>query len=287
MVVNKRKEATKTTVYDFQGGADGSRPTLMVTMNGNIYGITNFGGTTNAGVVFQLSGSPLTESVIHTFDGTDEGSYAQYITAYNGELYVSLCYNGAYQGGTIVKLTPPVSPSTTWTSTVIFAFGGANSIAWNPEGISFGPDGDIYGSLQLGGGGSCTSVFGRYPGCGAIFQLAPPASGTTWTYTQVYAFEDGKDSGSPYGPPSYDSSGNIYVNSTGTLISPKTYGAILELSPTAPGVYTPTVIHSFKPSDGVDPAGMFTNVSGTLYGFATYGGTSNNGTFFSLAPPAF
>jgi hypothetical protein len=79
----------------------------------------------------------------------------------------------------------------------------------------------------------------------------------------------------------------MYVSSTGTLISPRSYGAILELSPVAPGVFTPTVIHTFKPSDGEDPAGLFTNVGGTLYGFATNGGTANNGTFFSLAPPAF
>ncbi len=282
MTVHQVKAATKTTLYDFQGGNDGSRPTFLTTLNNNIYGITNFGGSTNAGVVFELSGSPLTESVIHTFDGVAEGSYPQYIVAYGGELYVSLAYGGIYEGGTMVKLTPPVSPSTTWTSTVIFSFGGSESIAWNPEGFGFALNGNIYGSLQLGGGGTCSSIYNRYPGCGAIFELQP--SGSSWTYTQIYGFQDnGTDSGSPYAPPVFDGSGNIYVSSTGTKIYPKSYGAILQLSPSGSG-YTPTVIHTFAAAGASDPAGMLTSESGDLYGFATYGGSGNNGAFFSLTP---
>jgi hypothetical protein len=281
IAIHAGKTATKTTLYGFQGGIDGSRPTFLTVLNDNIYGITNFGGSTNAGVVFELSGSPLTETVIHTFDGAAEGSYPQYIVPYNGDLYVSLAYSGLYEGGTLVKLTPPVSPSTTWTSTVIFSFGGPESTAWNPEGFSFGLNGNIYGSLELGGGGPCTSIYGRYPGCGAIFELQPSGSG--WTYTQIYGFQDGTDSGSPYAPPVFDGSGNIYVSSTGTKISPKSYGAILELSPAGSG-YTPTVLHTFADGGGADPAGMLTSESGNLYGFATYGGTGNNGTFFSLSP---
>ncbi len=290
MIVDKSgQHATKTIIHSFQGGTDGSRPTFLAILNNNLYGITNFGGSTNAGIVYELStpgsGAPLAETVIHTFDGAGEGSYAQYIVAYNGELYVSLAYNGAYQGGTIVKLTPPAPGSTTWATTIVFSFGGPESIAWNPEGITVGPDGFIYGAAQLGGGGACTSVAGKYPGCGAVFQLQPSASSTSWTFKQIYAFQDGADSGSPFAPPIFDTSGNIFVSSTGTLISPKSYGAILRLSAQISGDFNSAVVHTFTPADAVDPAGSLTlGPTGVMYGFATYGGLGNNGAAFSLTP---
>jgi hypothetical protein len=112
----------------------------------------------------------------------------------------------------------------------------------------------------------------------------PNEDASSWTYSQIYAFQDGNDSGSPYAPPVFDASGNIYVSSTGTLISPKSYGAILKLTPVLPGDYTPTVIHTFSPSDATDPAGMLTTESGDMYGFATYGGSGNAGALFSLSP---
>lgn len=287
MTVNRGgKAATKKTLYTFQGGTDGSRPTFLTLLNNNIYGITNFGGSANAGIVYELApsspGGPLTETIIHTFDGADEGSYAQYMVAYNGELYVSVCYNGMYEGGTIVKLTPPTGGSTTWTSTVIFSFGGSASLAWNPEGISFGPDGNLYGALQLGGG--TTTCHYRYSGCGAIFQLKPAASGNTWDYTQIYTFQGGADSGSPYAPPTFDSEGTIWVSSTGTQVVPTSYGAILRLTPSN-GAFNKTIVHTFSPSDATDPAGMLTfGPTGVMYGFATYGGSTNSGAFFSLTP---
>jgi hypothetical protein len=277
---------TYSVVYAFEGGIDGSRPTFMTVLNGTLYGITNFGGgATNVGIVYSLTpgaaGQPYTETIIHTFNGTSDGGVPQYITAYGGNLYVSLSNNGAYQGGTIVELTPPTSDGA-WTETVLFSFGGTASSAYNPEGIGIGNDGNIYGAAELGGGGSCT--FNGKPGCGAIFQLKPPTTGTTWTYTPLYTFQGGADSGAPYAPPAFDNKGNIYVTSTGTVVSPLSYGAVLRLSPSG-DAFTTIILHTFSETDGGDPAGLVQfGPKGGIFGFATSGGIGANGVTYSITP---
>ncbi len=277
---------TYSVIYTFQGGNDGSRPTFMTTLNGTLYGITNFGGgATNVGIVYSLTpgaaGQPYTESIIHTFNGTTDGGVPQYIVAYGGDLYVSLSNNGANQGGTMVKLTPPTSGGA-WTETVLFSFGGTASSAYNPEGFGFGNDGNIYGAAELGGGGSCT--FNGKPGCGAIFQLKPPTTGTTWTYTPIYTFQGGTDSGAPYAPPAFDTKGNLYVTSTGTVVHPTSYGAALELSPSG-DAFTAKVLYTFDETSGGDPAGLVQfGPKGGIFGFATFGGTGANGVAYSIVP---
>ncbi len=277
---------TYSVIYTFQGGTDGSRPTFMTTLNSTMYGITNFGGgATNVGIVYSLtpgaSGQPYTETIIHTFNGTSDGGVPQYIVAYGGSLYVSLSNNGAYQGGTMVELTPPTSGNV-WTETVLFSFGGSASSAYNPEGFGFGNDGYIYGAAELGGSGPCT--FNGKPGCGAIFRLKPPSSGSTWTYLPIYTFQGGVDSGAPYAPPAFDNKGNIYVTSTGTAVSPKSYGAVLELSP-AGDVFTPILLHTFLETEGGDPAGLVQfGPKGGIFGFATFGGAGANGVTYAIVP---
>ncbi len=65
-----------TTLYQFSGGSDGSNPTggLMQASDGDFYGTTEYGGTTNGdGTIFRLSISgtispPLFQSVTQTHD---------------------------------------------------------------------------------------------------------------------------------------------------------------------------------------------------------------------------
>ena len=56
---------------------------------------------------------------------------------------------------------------------------------------------------------------------------------------------------------------------------------------TAPGTtWTESVIHSFAGDDGSSPNALALDAKGVLYGTTNYGGTSGNGTVFTLAPPA-
>jgi uncharacterized repeat protein (TIGR03803 family) len=77
-VVFKIDTARKFTVlYSFTGGADGGGPVqgLAEDAAGNLYGLTEFAGAYNAGVIFKVSGT--TETVIHNFTGGSDGGYTR------------------------------------------------------------------------------------------------------------------------------------------------------------------------------------------------------------------
>jgi uncharacterized repeat protein (TIGR03803 family) len=54
---------TETVLYSFTGGSDGSNPRagLIADASGNLYGTTSFGGTTDNGTVFGLTGTGAVE----------------------------------------------------------------------------------------------------------------------------------------------------------------------------------------------------------------------------------
>jgi uncharacterized repeat protein (TIGR03803 family) len=71
---------TETVLYRFAGPSDGKVPLagLVFDQKGNLYGTTVFGGTTSAGIVFQLTppateGGAWTETVLHTFGHGNDG----------------------------------------------------------------------------------------------------------------------------------------------------------------------------------------------------------------------
>jgi hypothetical protein len=101
---------TKTTLYAFQGGNDGSAPNsstgdLVVGPDGVIYGVTEFGGGTGCGgqgcgTLFQLTppsgaGGSWAETILHAFTGMADGKNPQNGPAIdpNGVLY-GFAYGG-------------------------------------------------------------------------------------------------------------------------------------------------------------------------------------------------
>src|SRR5437016_9484168 len=68
---------TETVLHNFVGGTDGTTPTggLLEDKAGNFYGTTSQGGTSNAGVLFEINAKGK-YSVLHTFTGaTNDGKY--------------------------------------------------------------------------------------------------------------------------------------------------------------------------------------------------------------------
>src|SRR5690349_18259597 len=98
--------ASEGVLYSFQGGSDGAFPRgpLVSDPQGNLYGVTDTGGSTNCtegcGTVFELSppshaGGPWTETVLYRFLGGTDGAAPQagLIRDSAGNLY------GTTQGG--------------------------------------------------------------------------------------------------------------------------------------------------------------------------------------------
>lgn len=299
---------THVVIYAFSGAADGLRPTVLVGLNNKLYGITNFGGTFQGGIdtggmympgadastpnrsgdgtVFELtppatgSGAGWTEAIVHDFSLTSDGAYPQFIVAQGGSLYVSLSNGGSGNGGSIVKLTPPSSGSGLWAEDTVYAFSSIGTNSFNPEGFTFGADGNIYGANEVGGGGSCRYYY--YKGCGAIYQLTNSGS-FPWSFSTIYALTGGSDSSAPYAPPIFDAGGNLWATSTGAANRPDTAGAILKMSPSQ-SVWVTSIVYTFSGANGDEPGGTLAlnPVDGNYYGFTIHGGSTGSGTLFSL-----
>ena len=100
-------DGTKTTLYNFAGGTDGSAPTWGVTLDnaGNLYGTAYNGGTSGYGAVFRVTPSG-TESVAYSFIGSGDGQYPNggLIRDGNGHLYGVTESGGSKATGTVFQI---------------------------------------------------------------------------------------------------------------------------------------------------------------------------------------
>jgi uncharacterized repeat protein (TIGR03803 family) len=166
-----------------------------------------------------------------------------------------------------------------------------------PSGFVADKAGNLYGVTSIGGNGNC-SDFGGGGGCGALYELSPPAKlGGAWTETVLYNFQGGADGDEVIGSLIFDTKGNLYgttaLGGGGTC----TYGCgtVFELVPPAlaGGAWTKSTLYFFQggATDGSYPeASLVLDRHGNLYGTTLYGGGPNCaaygcGTIFELTPP--
>ncbi len=237
-----------------------------------------------------------TYKVLYNFTGGADGAnpYDGLIMDAAGNLY-GTASGGGYTGGacasnlgcgTVFKLSHHGSG---WIFTPLYAFQGDtgvhNDAAIPIAGLTFGPDGSLYGTAEAGGGGKCY-YFGD--GCGAVFKLSPPPTVCKsvlcpWQETVIYrlAYNDGEEA---VGNVIFDAAGNLYA--TVTLGGQYGSGYSFELTPSNGG-WTEQTLYSFNSVSGDcggPMAGMVFDNSGNLYG-TTFDGCSNNyGGVYQLVP---
>jgi hypothetical protein len=199
-------------------------------------------------------------------------------------------YGGAYGSsgnGSIYQ----VSQSTGQRSvSSIFTFNGTNGSS--PEAsLITDSKGNLYGTTYEGGTGNCNFTV---PGCGLVFELSPPASGTAWTETILYEFQGGADGAHPQSTLAFDSEGNLYgTTNFGGKNCPASStfgcGVVYKLTPpVGGGARAETVLHTFEGgNDGAVTEGSVFFKNGSLYGTTSSGGGSGNcqfgcGTVFSV-----
>jgi uncharacterized repeat protein (TIGR03803 family) len=264
---------TQAVLYSFPGGSDGVYPTgcLVVGPAGVLYGVTEYGGYQDGGVVFALSppaspGGVWIETVLYTFTGGHDGKQpdAALLRASNGALYGTTVDGGANSAGVVFELIPPSSPGSRWTEKVLHTFGAPGDGRYPQSRLTYS-GGLLYGTTYRGGAGTSDG--------GAIFSLAPPASaGGAWTEAVLYSFSDGSN---PITDLAAATNGVLYGSGDGGVFSltpPITSGA----------PWTLTVLHTL---DGTPGDNLLLNPSsGILYG-TTLAGTHEKGTVFQLTPP--
>ncbi|MCC6817627.1 MAG: T9SS type A sorting domain-containing protein [Bacteroidia bacterium] len=136
-------------LVDFDNTTNGSSPfgNLIQSQNGKLYGMTNQGGNSDYGVLFEYDLSTSTYSKIIDFDGANTGSYplGNLIEVDNGKMYGMTQYGGANNRGVIFEFDPS-------TQTFLKVFDFIDSMGINPAGsleLSFNQR--LYGITQTGG----------------------------------------------------------------------------------------------------------------------------------------
>ena len=279
---------TFIVLHNFAGSPnDGAGPDsrLVMDSSGNLYGTTNYGGTSNncpvsvpglpdsCGTVFKLDTSG-TLTVLHNFAGSpSDGSnpVAGLVRDASGNLYGTTLKGGASAScssgcGTVFKL------DTSNTLTVLHNFSysdGANPFA----GLATDSSGNLYGTTSSGGPSHD----------GTVFKLD-----TSNTLIPLHDFAGSPSDGSnPESILVRDSAGNLYgtTSNGGTSTNCSSgCGTVFKLDTSG----TLTVLHNFSGSDGANPtASLVGDSAGNLYGTTLNGGTSTNcssgcGTVFKL-----
>jgi uncharacterized repeat protein (TIGR03803 family) len=243
---------------------DGRNPygNLIQASDGNFYGLTNGGGASGDGTVFELTAAG-TETVLHSFAGGSNdglGPYGSLIQATDGNLYGLTAAGGANNDGTVFKITLE------GTEAALYSFAGGTGDGAHPYGsLIQASDGNFYGMTSSGG---------AY-GLGTVFKMTPAG---IETILHSFAGTAADDGATPEGSLIQANDGNFYgmTEKGGAYIS----GAIFEITPTG----TEAVLYSFPGAYGGEatPYGDLVQTSdGNLYGLGNFG-TYTYGEVFVL-----
>ena len=168
------------SLFSFQGGVSSGEPNWIVgdDAGGPLYVSTSLGH----GAVVKLSptsgSAAWSERVLTRFQGGSDGR-APYnlILAPDGTLY-GLATSAA--AGQVFELSPAADPGQVWTRTTIAS---VSVRGYGPSSLALGNTGSLIGAVE--------GDFDFF--AGAAFELVPPSTGTTWTFTELWNFNHGPD----------------------------------------------------------------------------------------------
>lgn len=257
---------TFTTLYSFPKGPVKPLTSLVRGTDGNFYGTTARGGTSDHGTVYSMS--PTGEvATLYSFSGGADGLTpgAALIQGSDANFYGTTKYGGLLEGtglGTIFKITAA------GVLTTLHKFGGGNGDGNRPQGALFlGFDGNFYG----------TTVAGGPDNQGTVFRMTPDGA---LTILYSFTFAQSSNGYNPTAALVKGADGNYYGKATGG--GANFLGVVFKMTPS--GVVSP--FYSFdntNPDGGILPAApLLLGSDGSFYGTTPKGGTNNYGTAFQL-----
>jgi uncharacterized repeat protein (TIGR03803 family) len=203
----------ETVLYSFTGGADGGNPYAGVIsdLSGNLYGTTQLGGVTGAGVVYKLD-TAGNETALYSFTGGSDGGnpYAGVILDAAGNLYGTTHEGGALDWGVVYKV------DTAGNETVLYSFtGGPDGGYPGAAGVVLDPLGNLYGTTYYGG---------TTADAGVVYMVNKAGNETV-----LYSFPNGSGGGNPSAGVIRDAAGVLY--GTATNGGSKSGGLVFKLVP--------------------------------------------------------
>lgn len=241
-----------TDLYDFPGNSGAccpQHPSIMAEgRDGNLYGITSFGGAGNIGTIFKVSPSGA-YTQLYSFD-TVHGStpVGGLLLGLDGNLYGTTEEGGANGFGNVFRITPAGA------LTVIHDFTGDSTRdgGFPVSPLIIGSDGAMYGTTHPG----------------IVFRITPAGVLTRVATTPSESF----------GPLLLASNGSYY--GTTEFAGATQNGSIYKVTGT-----TSTILYSFDGPHGQFPiGGLVQGSDGNLYGTTTSGGTEDAGVIFKITP---
>ncbi|HEX3651692.1 MAG TPA: choice-of-anchor tandem repeat GloVer-containing protein [Rhizomicrobium sp.] len=187
-------DGTETVLHAFSG-ADGYYPYAPVVMDkaGNLYGTAANGGALGFGVLFKLAPDG-TETTLHSFAGGSDGANptAGPVLDKAGNLYGTTSSGGGSDNcsggcGAVFKLASDGA------ETVLHSFGGSDG-RYPDANLTFGRDGNLYG----------TTAYGGRKDMGTVFKITPVGA-----FTRLHSFS-GKDGQIPITPLLMDKKGHLF-----------------------------------------------------------------------------
>jgi hypothetical protein len=267
---------------------------------GAIYGVTQFGGATNSGIVFKLtrSGAGYAFSDIYDFPGGAGGYLPQagLTVGGNGAIYGTTYYGGDMNGcsggcGEVFRIKPTRAG---YVESVIYRFHGSLDGS-NPYSRLTIDDatGTVYGTTEYGG-------TARHL-CGTVFKLAPSAAG--YIHSILHSFNGG-DGCLPLGKVFIGQNGALFGTADigGTGCNGIGCGLVYELIPSGNRYVHKTLYEFLGPKhaafDGAEPedCALIADGNGAIYGTTRSGGSATQcadggpggalgcGTVFKVVP---
>jgi uncharacterized repeat protein (TIGR03803 family) len=286
-----------TNLYSFTAtnpitgiNSDGNEPNGLILSSNTLYGTATFGGSSGNGTVFALNSDGIGFTNLHSFTALDAATdttnsdganpYAGLIL-WGNALYGTAQSGGISGNGTVFALN---TDGTGFTNLHSFTALDAGTSTTNSDGAS--PySGLILSSNTLYG----TAQGGGVSGNGAVFALNTDGTGFTnlhsFTALDAATGTTNNDGTEPFaglllsGNTLYGAAFNGGASGNGTVFALNTDGSGF------------TTLHSFTAldaatgttnSDGAEPFAGLILSGNTLYGTTLNGGSSGNGTVFTL-----
>jgi uncharacterized repeat protein (TIGR03803 family) len=248
-------------LHPFTGGGDGAAPQAGLILSGDtLYGTASEGGISNNGTIFAVSTGGTGFRIVYSFTNGSDGSYPVASLILSGDtLYGTASEGGASNSGTVFAVdTGGASFQTLYT----FTNGTDGS---EPRASLILSENTLYGTAFSGGFGGTN---------GSVFSLETDGK----DFKTLYAFTNGNDGSAPAAS---------LVLSGDTLYGTASSGGFQETNGTVFSVHTngmgfQTLYDFTNGLDGSEPEAGLLLSANTLYGTASAGGDSGNGTLFSL-----